>query len=384
MHSKRLGFWLPGLAAALTMLANCGPGLATETCPDGSGTASGYDGLAGLAQDLMQRRVDRTLATDPASDRFHRLNASSAAGAATSPFAITTDGDNANFNTSLTQWGAALSDADREVLNDARNALGDDTSLPKAANLPATRLDLWAQGRRESFTDNGAVTKEGSAFTTYFGADYRWHRTLLLGGMVQLDDSRQNILAMPDAAAGQAFMVGPYLAYQMTPNITFDARGAWGTSHDSAMAGSDTTSFTTGRILGEAKLSGNWSFDHWQLGQSGAITYLDETSANIAGAQTPVLDTARLSVGPQLKRHIDIGNDNSIEPFAFFTSTLDLADAQSTSPAAQNTVGGGITFAKPQRYNISATADYTESTAATDGVATGKVSVKLPSSLLGF
>jgi hypothetical protein len=147
MHSKRLGFWLPGLAAALTMLANCGPGLATETCPDGSGTASGYDGLAGLAQDLMQRRVDRTLATDPASDRFHRLNASSAAGAATSPFAITTDGDNANFNTSLTQWGAALSDADREVLKDARNALGDDTPLPKAANLPAPRLDLWAQGR---------------------------------------------------------------------------------------------------------------------------------------------------------------------------------------------------------------------------------------------
>jgi hypothetical protein len=109
-----------------------------------------------------------------------------------------------------------------------------------------------------------------------------------------------------------------------------------------------------------------------------------KSSASTAGVQAPPVDTARLSVRPQLKRHIDIGNDNSIEPFAFFTSSLDLADAGFTSPVAQNTVGEGITFAKPQRYNIRATADYTEGTAGTDGVATGKVSVKLPCSLLGF
>jgi hypothetical protein len=84
----------------------------------------------------MQRRVDRTLATDPAGDRFRWLNASSGAGTATPPFAITLDGDNANFNTSLTQWGAALSDDDQEVLKDARKAFGDDASLPKAAKLP--------------------------------------------------------------------------------------------------------------------------------------------------------------------------------------------------------------------------------------------------------
>jgi hypothetical protein len=52
------------------------------------------------------------LPTDPAGDRFRRLNAPGTGGTATSPFAVTPDGDNANFNTSLTQWGAALSDAD--------------------------------------------------------------------------------------------------------------------------------------------------------------------------------------------------------------------------------------------------------------------------------
>jgi hypothetical protein len=178
-------------------------------------------------------------------------------------------------------------------------------------------------------------------------------------------------------------MVGPYIAYQITPHVTFDARAAWGGSHDSAVVGSDTTNFGTGRMLGDAKLSGNWSFDHWQLSQSGAITYLDEASINEAGVAGPSVDTARVSIGPQLKRHIDIG-DNSVEPFAFFTSTLALADTGSTSPVAENTVGGGVTFARPQHYNISATADYTESTSGTDGIATGKVSVKLPTNLLGF
>ena len=162
-----------------------------------------------------------------------------------------------NFKTSLTQWGSALSAADQEALEAARKALGDDASLPKAVKSPAPRFDLWAKGHRELFTESGTATKEGSAFTTYLGADYRWHRKLLLGGMVQLDDSRQNIVAAPDAAGGQAFMVGPYFAYQLTPNVTFDARAAWGTSHDSAVVGADTTSFATGRMLGEAKLSGS-------------------------------------------------------------------------------------------------------------------------------
>jgi hypothetical protein len=169
MPSRRFGFCARGLAAALTLLANCGAASATETCADGTVTSSGCDGLSALAQDLVQRRIDRTLATDPASDRFRRLNAPSSAGTgtATSPFVLTPDGDSANFKTSLTQWGAALSSADQEVLKDARKALDGDASLPQAVKAPAPGFDLWAQGRHESFSENATVT--GSALTTYLG-----------------------------------------------------------------------------------------------------------------------------------------------------------------------------------------------------------------------
>ena len=74
-----------------------------------------------------------------------------------------------------------------------------------------------------------------------------------------------------------------------------------------------------------------------------------------------------------------------MEPFAFFKSSVDLSDAAFQDPAALNTVGGGVVLAKPENFNIRAQADYTEST---DDIsvpeALGKVSVSVPSSILGF
>ena len=85
-----------------------------------------------------------------------------------------------------------------------------------------------------------------------------------------------------------------------------------------------------------------------------------------------------------MKRHIDTGNGASIEPFAFSKSSLDLADTAWGAPIAHNTVGGGVTLAKPDNYNIRAMADFTESNDGADQIATGKVLVTVPSRLLGF
>ena len=137
-------------------------------------------------------------------------------------------------------------------------------------------------------------------------------------------------------------------------------------------------------MLTEAKLTGNWGWNAWQLSQSGAVTYIDETSGGSAGLPGATVDLTRFTVGPELKRHFDTGNGASIEPFAFFKSSLDLTDTPSSAPLAQNTIGGGVTLAKPDTYNITAMADVTESSNGGDQVATGKVLVKVPSRLLGF
>jgi hypothetical protein len=89
------------------------------------------------------------------------------------------------------------------------------------------------------------------------------------------------------------------------------------------------------------------------LSQSGAITYLDEASKGaMPGGQTSI-DVTRLSIGPELKRRVDMSSGLSVEPFAFFKSSLDLpmrhghrrsvktrSAAASRLPSPTNTISG--------------------------------------------
>ncbi len=373
-------------AAAATLLALSASAQAGEFCPVGAPGVTVCGATPELARDLSRRRVDRTLATNPAGDRLGRLNGDGSTDASL-PFAMTPDGDNTNFNTSLTQWSSALSTADQGKLEQARQAAGADVVLPKRIRTRQPQLDVWAKGRREMFNEDGTVRKEGNAFTTYVGADYRASRNFLLGGMVQVDDAKTNVLASPEAVDGKAYMAGPYMAYRLTPNVVVDAKAGWGNAQDSAVAQSGSANFATQRLLSEASVTGNWGWRQWQLSQSGGITYIDETSRRHSAGDVPgeSVDVARFSAGPALKRHFDTANGGSLEPFAFFKSSLDLDDAALTEPVAQNTVGAGVTLVKPDKYNIRASADYSESSdAATAPVATGKVQVNVPSRLFGF
>ena len=44
------------------------------------------------------------------------------------------------------------------------------------------------------------------------------------------------------------------------------------------MVGDESARFATQRMLSEAKVKGSWAINQWQLSQSGAVTYFDETS----------------------------------------------------------------------------------------------------------
>ncbi|MGH6791737.1 MAG: hypothetical protein ACRECF_03250 [Methyloceanibacter sp.] len=338
-----------------------------------------------LAEDLSRRRVNRTLATNPAGERLGRLDGSSASESAT-PFAMTPDGNNTNFNTSLTQWSSALSAAELERLKQVKEASGDNLVLPKAVKSAPPKFDMWAKGRRESLTEDGATAKEVDALTTYVGADYRMSQDFLFGGLVQFDESRQSIVTAPDAIDGKAFMAGPYMAYRLTPHVVLDAKAAWCSAQDSAMVGADSARFATQRMLSETKVKGSWAINQWQLSQSGAVTYFDETSnSDIGGIAGTSVDVTRLSVGPELKRQFDTGSGASVEPFAFFKSSVDLSEMALQDPAALNTVGGGVVLTKPENFNIRAQADYSESTdVISEPVASGKVSVSVPSTVFGF
>lgn len=194
-------------AVAVMLAAITVPAFAEDICSDEAVWTGSCGPSSTLTEDLMRRRVDRTLATDPAKDRVHRLNGSGTVPGVT-PFAMTPDGDNTNFNTSLTQWGSSLSAADKAALEQAKTKFGDELTLPKPAEPVEPDFDIWAKGRRELFSEEGDIAKQGNALTTFVGADYRVRKEFLVGGMVQVDESRQTVLAAPDAVDGTAYKIG--------------------------------------------------------------------------------------------------------------------------------------------------------------------------------
>ena len=110
------------LATVACLLAYSPPAPAAELCSTGlAGTATSCEAASDLAASLSRARVDRTLATDPLGDRGRRLDNTVAPQSDIVPlFAMTADGNNTNFQTSLSQWGSALSIADRETLKQAQ------------------------------------------------------------------------------------------------------------------------------------------------------------------------------------------------------------------------------------------------------------------------
>jgi hypothetical protein len=99
---------------------------------------------------------------------------------------------------------------------------------------------------------------------------------------------------------------------EATPNIRLDAKAAWGIAHDSAISGAERLSLDTNRMLTEAKLTGNWGWNAWQLSQSGAMTYIDETGGALPAWPKPRWMSPASRLDP--KRHIDTGNGAGIEP----------------------------------------------------------------------
>ena len=77
------------------------------------------------------------------------------------------------------------------------------------------------------------------------------------------------------------------------------------------------------------------------------LTYFDETRPDAIPGSDSSFDVTRFTLGPELKHHLETGSGASIEPFAFFKSTLDLAESDWNAPVGRNTVGGGIQLAKP-------------------------------------
>ena len=257
------------------------------------------------------------------------------------------------------------------------------TRIDSRLNLTAPTDDsgsvVWMDTRQ---APSQSVSLDAPAqVTTYFGADYRIGSDLLIGAMVQRDDLSANLPIGGELTASDAYLAGPYAAYKLSSNLVLGGRAAWGEISEGSTSLSELQNFNTTRLLTEARLSGNWSVGQWQLMPAAAITYTGETSvASIAGLSDATVQSTRLTAGPQIRRQFSAGDGGSIEPFAFFKTSLDLETIETVPNTARNTVGGGVALNQADGYSIQAVADYSETmgTELPDQAVSGKVSVSMP------
>ncbi|MEG6509719.1 autotransporter outer membrane beta-barrel domain-containing protein [Methyloligella sp. 2.7D] len=345
---------------------------------------TGCEAIPGMGTELMEQRLNRTLSSNPTQDRVtKRLNSGSWSPSTTvsTPFTISPSGTVTNVQTSLTEWQSALSAAERKRLEEIAKD-NDELHLPGPVRRAPAPVDVWVSTRHQDLGTDGETETHGAATTTYVGADYRVDDRLLMGGMVQMDETRENVVQTPESMSGKAFMAGPYAAYRVTSNVIFDAKTAWGHADDRARAGEDAVaSFGTDRTLSQARLSGNWNLENnWKLTPSGTVTRVTEdANSPIAGADATKLEETKVSIRPEIRRPIDGWNGNTIEPFAYLQSSVDVDTPDGSEASPQNSIGGGLAISKTDYYNIRATADYTETmNSDIDPSMTGRFSVNVP------
>jgi hypothetical protein len=161
-----------------------------------------------------------------------------------------------------------------------------------------------------------------------------------------------------DGINAEALITGPFVSYKLTPNVTVGARAAWSGANDAASFDANSASFATDMALTQAEITGNWGLGKWQLMQTMAVTYVDEgASARAGDLGDSSGSVTRFTTGPEIKRAIDTGFGNSVEPFAFFKTSLELDDPRIRAGVARNTLGGGLMLSKPESYNLRATAE---------------------------
>ncbi len=196
-----------------------------------------------------------------------------------------------NFSTSLSQIRRAAISAQQNKVEAAvpiDAASFADLALPVVPTHDlAQRWDFWAEGHVSSYEDRaGGIGRDGNFKILYLGVDYALTARALVGALVQVDRTDEDIVNTPNLSGdteGTGWMVGPYVGFRLTDHIYLDARAAWGRSDNSItvidpIVGSRSGSFDTERWLVTSELTGNWHRGGWRFTPHVRFAYGEETS----------------------------------------------------------------------------------------------------------
>lgn len=289
------------------------------------------------------------------------------------------------FGTSLSQLRemAALQEDAKHKAKLADSGLAfHDQSMSSPYLVPRTGFDVWIEGHVSRYKDDiGGVNRDGDFRILYVGADYVLAPGILIGALVQVDDTTEDIKNNPGVLGetgsidGTGWMAGPYIGVRLNESLFFDARAAWGKSSNDiflqdAVNGARHGSFDTTRWLASATLTGTERRGNWRFSPQVGIAYGHEEYDTYKNSLNQTINGGEASIG-RITGGIEIGyqfrtqHGTTIEPhvsitgiYNFDTDDLVINGVQIQSDESRAKIEGGVTIMTPTGWGVRAAAHF--------------------------
>lgn len=288
---------------------------------------------------------------------------------------------NFKFGTSLSEVreAAIAAEAERQKANLTAAGLSF-TGQPYVNPYDTMRqgFDLWIEGHVSRYSDGtGGIGRDGTFRLLYVGADYAIAPGVLIGALVQVDDTREDLddPTLAGEVEGTGWMAGPYVGIRLLDNLFLDARAAWGRSSndiwlDDPAAGYRTGSFDTDRWLASANLTGNYDYGPWRLspqlgiayGAESYDTYFNSLGQAVEGSRARI---GRLTGGAEVGYRIPLDSGAVLEPhigltgiWNFDTDDLVVGGVLVESQESRARVEGGLLYRAPTGLAMRAAVSY--------------------------
>lgn len=288
---------------------------------------------------------------------------------------------NFKFSTSLSELREAATEAEQrrqeKVIKDAGLGFASEGFSNRMQSM-RQGWDVWAEGHISKYNDGlGGYDRDGDFRILYVGADYPLAPGVLIGALVQVDDTREDVanVGLTGEVEGTGWMAGPYIGIKLADNLFFDARAAYGTSDndiwlDDAAAGFRTGSFETDRWLASATLTGNQYFGNFRISPQFGLAYGNEwydDYFNSIGQLVPGRDISigRLNATLEAGYRFDLPDGTMIEPHVsisglvnFSGDDLIIGGQVVDTNDSRAKVEGGVLVRTPSGYAIRAAGSY--------------------------
>lgn len=244
------------------------------------------------------------------------------------------------FSTSLSAITRYASEKRKEKAAQAPMGLGL-SDQEAGATAPFNPFDIWVEGRYAGYTNGSGSDLDGHFGLLRLGADYVLNRNLLVGALVQFDDTRQRSDTDASEVEGTGYLAGPYATVRLGDRLYLDGRAMWGRSwNDVSPYLTYTASFDTERWLVSSSLHGSWDYGRWTFTPSASIAYMEDNSESYRdsfGAVIPSVKSrlGQAKVGPLVSYQWVGASGAVMEPYAKAQVIWNFADDVSAAGVGQ-------------------------------------------------